>query len=88
MRRARVRKRAVELLESLSGKEYLYEEYRALYGLWCVYNAAVPELRPLFRIPGIEPDGRLSITAEFSSTVRRIAGEILPEFSDVESEDR
>jgi hypothetical protein len=78
LRRVNDRKRAVEILESLGrGTGDVYESYRALYALWCSNNAAVPELRPLFRIPGIETDGALSITDEFKKTVRSLAKEIL-----------
>jgi len=83
LRRVHDRKRANTILESLSqGTSDVYESYRALYGLWRSNNAAVPELRPLFRIPGIEPDGALSITDEFRKTVRALAKEILPLVSD------
>jgi hypothetical protein len=56
----------------------VYEGYRALYGVWCSNNAAVPELRPLFRIPGVDPDGMLSITDDFRSEIRSLAAKILP----------
>ena len=77
LRRAKYRKRADEILESLrQGTGDVYESYRALYALWCSNNAAVQELRPLFRIPGIEPDGPLSVTDEFKKAVRSLAKEI------------
>ena len=83
LRRARDRKHANAILESLSqGTGDVYESYRALYGLWRSNNAAVPELRPLFRIPGIDPDGALSVTDEFKKTVRSLAKEILPVVAD------
>jgi hypothetical protein len=89
LRRATDRKRANAILESLSkGTGDVYESYRALYGLWCSNNSAVQELRPLFRIPGIEPDGTLSVTDEFKKTVRALAGEILPLVSDRAAETR
>jgi hypothetical protein len=79
LRRVHDRKRAYTILESLSqGTGDVYEGYRALYGIWRSNNAAVQELRPLFRIPGIEPDGALSVTDEFKKTVRSLAKEILP----------
>ena len=78
IRRIRDRKSANEILESLSqGTGDVYEGYRELYGLWRSNNAAVQELRPLFRIPGIDPDGALSVTEEFKKTVRSLAKEIL-----------
>ena len=79
LRRIRDRKRMKTLLELLvRGGGDSYETYRALYALWCSNNAAVPELKPLFRIPGIEPDGAISITEKFKKTVQSLAKEILP----------
>ena len=79
LRRAEVRNRASTLLKSLSeGRIDTYEGYRQLYGLWCSNTTAVQELRPLFRIPGVEPDGRLNVTDEFRKQVRSLATEILP----------
>ena len=78
-RRDRDRKRVAVLLKSLGeGTMDVYEGYRALYGVWCSNNAAVPELRPLFRIPGIEPDDVLSVTDTFRAKVRSLAAQILP----------
>ena len=82
LRRAQDRRRANTILESLSqGAGDVYESYRALYGIGRSSNAAIPELRPLFRIPGIEADGALAITDEFKKTVRALAKEILPQIS-------
>jgi hypothetical protein len=50
----------------------VYEAYQGLYQLWCSHNSAVQELRPLFQMPGIEPNGRLSITEDFR---RQVAGD-------------
>lgn len=87
LRRSRVRKHTEALLRSLSeGSIDAYEGYRRLYGVWCSYNAAVLELRPLFRMPGIEPDGRLSVTDAFRAEVRSLAGQILPSFLNSASE--
>ena len=78
-RREASRQAAKSLLEELvSGETEVYVAYRRLYGIWCGNNAAVQELRPLFRIPGIEPDARLSITPELESQVRSLAAAILP----------
>jgi hypothetical protein len=77
-RRKRDRDRAeaiLKLLSESSGEEY--ERYRALYTLWCSNNAALPELKPLFRISGIEPDGAFAISDEFRATVRALAAQIL-----------
>lgn len=85
MRRIEARKRVAAILKSLAeGKGDAYEQYRKLYGFWCGRNSAVSELRPLFRIPGIEPDGRISVTDEFQKSVRKHATEILPLFADAE----
>jgi hypothetical protein len=64
------------------GDADVYLAYRRLYGLWCRNNAAVQELRPLFRIDGVDPDGQLSVTDEFRETVRSLAREILPQLAD------
>jgi len=72
-----------ELLRGLaSGSSDAYETYRSLYHLWCTQNSAVQELRPLFRIPGIEPDGRLSVTEAFKGQVRSSAIAILASLPD------
>jgi hypothetical protein len=82
-RRLQTRKEAEILLESLgSGSSDAYEAYRKLYRLWCGRNAHVLELRPLFSIPGVEPDGLLSVTAAFREEIRSIAVQILPSFAD------
>jgi hypothetical protein len=64
----------------VDGQTEIYIGYRRLYALWCANNAAVHELRPLFRLEGIEADGALSVTAEFCEQVRSIATKILPQF--------
>lgn len=82
IRKLAARETAKVLLASIvSGELEEYVGYRRLYGIWCSNNAAVPELRPFFRIPGIEPDGLLSVTDEFKNTVRSLAREILILFS-------
>jgi|SRR5579859_3695336 len=78
-RRIQDRQHAKAILRSLSeGGSEAYEQYRSLYKLWCSNNSALPELKPLFRIPGIEPDGSFTISNEFRTTVRALAAEILP----------
>lgn len=77
-RRNASRQAATELLRGIAtGTADVYESYRQLYGIWCRNNSAVQELRPLFRIPGIEPDGRLSVTADFQWQVRHLAASLL-----------
>lgn len=81
IRRQAHRQRARAILSSIAdGTLDPYEGYRALYHLWCANNAAVPELRPLFRMPGIQPDGILSVTDEFRTEVRALAARISGEF--------
>jgi hypothetical protein len=78
-RREASRQAAKELLAGLaSGAADPYEAYRKLYGIWCGNNSAVQELRPLFRIADVEPDGRLSVTEDFRRQVLTLALEILP----------
>ena len=85
-RRQRCRKRAVALLEAIvNGTGDVYESYRGLYGIWCSMNSAVPELRTLFRIPGVEPDGQLRVHAGFREEVRTLSAGILPVFKENEA---
>jgi hypothetical protein len=79
LRRTEDRKRAETILKSLSeGGIDVYEGYIELYSLWRSNNASVPELRPLFRIPGVDPGGALSVTDDFRTEVRSLAAQILP----------
>jgi hypothetical protein len=66
----------------VGGKAEIYTEYRRLYGLWCSNNSAVPELRPLFRLDGIEPDGALCVNDEFRQRVYSAATIILQQLTD------
>jgi hypothetical protein len=78
IRKEAVREKAKSLLASIaSGDLETYVGYRQLYGIWTSSNAAVPELRPLFGIPGVEPDGALSVTDDFRSRVLSIVREVL-----------
>ena len=82
-RRLASRQAARKLLQDLiAGEADAYQAYRGLYREWCSNNAAVQELWPLFRIDGIEPDGRLSVTAEFREKVLTVAKQILPQLLD------
>jgi hypothetical protein len=83
-RRTASRERARLLLQAVAErKEDAYVGYRQLYGLWVSNNAALQELRPLFRIPGIEADGTFSVTDEFRDLVIKLSMEILPHFQKV-----
>jgi hypothetical protein len=64
----------------VSGEIEGYIGYRRLYQYWCDHNSAVPELRPMFSIPNISPDGVFSVTDEFNEQIISIALEILPCF--------
>jgi hypothetical protein len=82
-RRQASRQAARHLLQRIaSGEGEVYLAYRSLYQIWCGHNSAVQELKPLFRIPGIEPDGSLSVTKEFEAQVRSSAAAILPTMED------
>jgi len=82
IRRQGARNATRELLERIiSGNIEIYVGYRQLYAQWCRNNAAVQELRPLFRISGIEPDGRLSVDEGFKAQVLTLAKEIVTKFS-------
>lgn len=71
----------MSLLEQMvSGKIEVYIGYRRLYRYWCVHNSAVPELRPMFNISTISPDGMLSVTNEFNGQITSIAREIMASF--------
>ena len=80
-RRLASRQAATEILRDLvAGKADAYEGYGHLYSLWCANNAALQELRPLFRMDGIEPDGRINVTEDFRKEVLSRAKKILPLF--------
>jgi hypothetical protein len=81
LRRRAIRKASLRVLEQIvSGEIEVYIGYRDLYAHWCGNNSAVPELRPMFRIPNVEPNGALSMTEEFKAQVISIAREILAHF--------
>jgi hypothetical protein len=86
LRRLANRQAARDLLQGLvAGKADTYETYRHLWVLWCGNNAAPQELRLLFRMDGIEPEGIISINAEFreeAEEVLSLAKQILPQLSD------
>jgi hypothetical protein len=65
----------LKALSEGSGDAYMC--YRELYALWVSNNAALPELKPLFRMPNVKPDGALSVTDSFKAEVRTLASQIL-----------
>ena len=81
-RRQATRQTCQRILEELvSGEIEVYLGYRHLYSYWRGHNSAVPELRQMFRISNIEPDGGLSVTEEFKAQIISMAREILTHFS-------
>jgi len=81
LRRLATRKASISLLEQMfAGEIEVYIGYRRLYRYWCGHNSAVEELRPMFSIPNISPDGILSVTDEFNEQIISIAREILTSF--------
>ena len=80
-RRRKVRQTASEILhQMIAGEIEVYVGYRRLYVYWCKSNAAIQELKPMFRIPALEPDGVLSITDEFNAKIISSAREIVVHF--------
>ena len=71
------------LQQLISEQSDVHALFHQLYSVWCSSNAAVQELRPIFRLDGVEPDGHLSVTPEFTAHVRAVASEILPKFEDI-----
>lgn len=78
IRRRRDRARAKQLISEIaSGKEYVVEDYLQLFGLFCSNNAALEDVKPLFRIPGVDPESSFSVDEYFNSSVKTIAAEVL-----------
>ena len=70
LRRQATCKASQKILQQIvSGEIEVYVRYRHLYSQWCTNDLAVPELRPMFRIPDIEPNGTLSVTGGFKSQI-------------------
>jgi len=83
LRKASAREQTRKLLQAIvSGEIDAYVGYKQLYGFWCGNNAATQELRPLFRIPGIEANGTFSVTPQFRDLVVTLSKEILLKFQD------
>jgi len=86
-RRRLHREEARRILEDLvAGRaEDLFVAYTRLFGLWNGNDPVLRELRPLFRIPGIDPCGSLSVTDEFRNQVVSLASTILPFFQNLDT---
>ena len=84
-RKARIAARRADAIESarrvleevVSGSRDPYEGYRRVYAIYVGSGGLAEELKPFFRIPGIEPDGFLNVDDQFRAMIRRIAGEWL-----------
>jgi hypothetical protein len=51
------------------GSRNPYEGYREVYGIYLDSSGAIEELKPLFRLPDIYPDGPISVDKKFCCTV-------------------
>lgn len=81
VRRRLRREKARQLLEDLlAGKADVFVAYGRLFALCDGNDPVLRELRPLFRIPGIDPCGSFSVTEEFRHQVLSLASGILPFF--------
>jgi len=65
------------LQEVVNGSLDAYEGYRRVYGIYLSSSGLAEELKPFFRLPGIEPDGCLHVDDEFRAKIRRLADEWL-----------
>ena len=65
------------LHEIANGSLDPYEGYRRVYGIYVGTSGLAEELKPFFRLPGIEPDGFLHVNEDFRIRIRRLAGEWL-----------
>jgi len=82
VRRRLHRQQARQILEELvAGRtDDIFVAYGRLFRLWNGNDPVLRELRPLFRIPGIDPCGSFSVTDEFRKQVLSLASAILPAF--------
>jgi hypothetical protein len=51
----------------------VFEGYQRVYGLYLDSSGSLEELKAFFRLPGIVPDGHLTVDDEFRTTIRRAA---------------
>lgn len=85
--RAKVRRRlhreeAEQILQDLvAGRtDDIFVSYGRLFRLFDGNDPILKGLRPLFRIPGVDPCGSFSVTDDFRAQVVRLASRILPHF--------
>lgn len=76
------REEATQILEDLvTGRtDDIFVAYGRLFSLWNGNDPVLRELRPLFRIPGIDPCGSFTVTEEFRKQVLLLASSILSVF--------
>ena len=69
-RKAQVLQKARGVLQKIAdGSRDPYEGYREVYGMYVGTDGLVEELKPLFRMPGIEPDGTIHVNEAFRRIV-------------------
>jgi len=77
-RRSDAVERAREVLQQVvDGSVDPYEGYRRVYAIYLGSSGLAEELKPFFRLHGVEPDGFLSVNDSFRTTIRRLAAEWL-----------
>jgi hypothetical protein len=73
-RRLRAIERARRVVNAVAdGSRDPYEGYRELYSIYLGSGGNLEELKPLFRLPGIEADGCIHVDDEFRGTIRAAA---------------
>jgi hypothetical protein len=77
-RKAQALENARDILEVIvDGNRDPYEGYRAVYSIYVGTSGIAEELKPLFRLPGIEPDGTIHVDDTFRRLVVTVASEWL-----------
>ena len=61
----------------VEGRQDPYEGYREVYAMYIDSSGIVEELKPLFRLPGIEPDGFIHVDEDFRWAIQAAAAEWL-----------
>ncbi len=82
IRRARDIERAKNILVAIvEQKVETYVCYRQLNLLYCSNSSGLAELKPLFRIAGVDANGTFSVTDELLEQIVAISKQLLVEFS-------